>query len=282
MIDSLEPELSWTDHYVKYGFAISRGLVDRAFCDEALQEIERLVDNKIPVEEWTTENTPIWHKPFYQGANSPNPVLDKLFEQPRLVAAIDELFGGSEQWNRERNYYIFLRPYNPDAEAKIAPRGHIDFPSQFVPALYRGFTFQVALQDTEPFSGNLSLYPGTHKVVQKAVIDNPQLEWTSGQADLPSTEPFEFVARAGDVVWMHHLVFHSGNVSHSANHVSRIGLHGEAFRDEWLQSIDPDETNLSPWQQSLAHNGAFRTDAELEKRSRERRADFLEKLKQEA
>ena len=279
MMDSVEPGLHWTDHFAKYGFAVVRNLVDREFCEEALQEVERIVGNGVPVQEWTTENTPVLHRPFYEGATPPQPVLDRLFDQPRLLAAIDELYGGPGRWNHERNYYLFLKPYNPKGQARLSPRGHIDFGSQIVPSLYRGFTFQLALMDTEPFSGNITLHPGTHKVVQKALMDNPELQFPGGGSDLPMPEPFEFVARAGDVVFMHHLMFHSGNESHSANRVSRIGLHGEAFRDEWLTEIDPSRPDLSPWERSLALNGAFVEYPKAKEFQTRKRAEYLEKLK---
>jgi ectoine hydroxylase-related dioxygenase (phytanoyl-CoA dioxygenase family) len=278
---TLDESLHWTEHFARYGFAVCRGLVDREFCDEALADIRRKIDNDLPLQEWSTENTPVLHRPFFEGGTPPEPTLDRIFEQPRLRAAIEELYGGPGHWNEAKNYYIFLRPYDPKSEAKFSPRGHIDFGNQPVPALYRGFTFQVALADTEPFSGNLTIYPGTHITVQKQIIENPEQQYKSGTVELDAPEPFEFVAKAGDVLFMHHIVMHAGNPGHAANRSPRIALHCEAFRDEWLHSIDPSQPNLSAWQRSLAHNGAYEEAGEVVEYQMTKRNEYLEKLREE-
>src|SRR6185436_19208650 len=116
--------------------------------------------------------------------------------QPRLRVAIEQLYGGAGQWNEGKNYYLFTKAYDPQAEPALS-HGHIDFPNQGVPPLYRGFTFQVLLMDNEPFSGNLTAFPGTHKLVQKALIDNPDLQIRGGSLKaIPQPQPFEFVGKA--------------------------------------------------------------------------------------
>jgi len=281
MTATLDNTIPWTEHFSEYGFAVLRDLVDRDYCDDALAEVRRLTDNDLPLHEWTTENTKLLHRPFYEGSTAPEPVLERIFEQPRLRDAVEALYGGPGHWNEARNFYIFLRPYNPTGSQKLAPRGHIDFGNQPVPILYRGFTFQIALNDTEPFSGNLTIYPGTHKLVQKKLIDHPQQQYQSGNADVPMPEPFEFVAQAGDVLFMHHLVCHAGNDSHAANHSPRVALHCETFRDEWLRAIDPSRTDLSPWERSLAHNGYFEELAEVEEYQMTKRNEYLAQLRGE-
>lgn len=282
MISAIDENMHWTEHFVEYGFAVLRGLVDREYCAEALEEVQRLTDNNLPLQEWTTENTKVIHRPFYEGATPPEPMLERIFEQPRVRAAVEELYGGPGHWNEARNFYIFLRPYNPKAEARLAPHGHIDFGNQPVPLLYRGFTFQVALNDTEPFSGNLTIYPGTHKLVQQRLMNNPDLQYQSGNADVPMPEPFEFVAQAGDVLFMHHLVCHSGNESHAANRSPRVALHCETFRDEWLRVIDPSRTDLSPWERSLAHNGYYEESPEVQEYQTTKRNEYLDSLRSES
>ena len=39
-----------------------------------------------PLREWSAENTPTLHTPFFEGGNEPDPVLERVFEQPRLRA----------------------------------------------------------------------------------------------------------------------------------------------------------------------------------------------------
>jgi hypothetical protein len=280
---SLEPNLDWTEHYVKYGFAVAKGLVDRDFCREAVKRASHYVGHELPPNEWTTENTSVLHTPFFEGGNEPDPVFERVIEQPKLRAAIERMYGGPGHWNEEKNYYLFIKPFNPKAQPSLAKRGHIDFPNQAIPALYRGFTFQVLLADNEPFSGNLTLYPGTHHVLQKRLFEDERLSTKSGQFDdVAMPEPFEFVGEAGDVCFMHHLVFHSGNESHAANRSPRVALHVEAFRDAWLPEIDPSRPGLSPWLRSLAANGPFRPDPATEAAHMKKRRDYVEELRNKA
>lgn len=281
MITKIDESLHWTEHFAQYGFAVSKGLVDRTYCEAALAEIRSLINNDLPLQEWSTENTEVLYRGFFEGGTPPQPILDEVFEQPRLRAAIEELYGGPGHWNELKNYYIFLRPFDPNGKQQLAERGHIDFGNQPVPALYRGFTFQVSLVDTEPFSGNLTIHPGTHKAVQKQVMENPQIQYKSGVTDLPMPTPYEFVAQAGDILWMHHLAVHSGNGSHAKNRSPRVALHCEAFRDEWLYYIDPAEPNLSPWQRSLAHNGPYSEPREVVEYQMQKRKEYLEQLREQ-
>lgn len=261
----LDFSLPWPDFYARYGFAVLPGLVDRAFCDEALARVREIVRCDKPLNQWATPEVPTLYRGYFEHAGTIDPVFEKLFHQPRLVAAIETLFGGPGHWNRERNYYLFLRPFEPKAAAGLSPQGHIDFGNQPIPLLYRGFTFQVSLVDTEPFSGNITIFPGTHAAVQKYLLEHPGEQFPSGLKDLgPTPAPYEFVARPGDVLFMHHLVFHSGNASHAAGRSPRVAIHAEAFRDAWLHELDPARGNLSPWERSLAHNGPVRTTDDIE------------------
>jgi len=196
------------------------------------------------------------------------------------MAAIEAMFGATGGWNRKRNYYLFLKAYNPDAEAKLQPRGHIDFPNQPVPVLYRGFVLQVSLVDSEPFSGNITHFPSTHRTVQKLLIDNPDLQFPNAMPEVPLPEPVEFVAEAGDVVFWHHLVLHEGNPSHAAGHTPRIALTVEAFRDHWLTEVDPANPHLSPWERSLALNGPYEEQRpEIEREVMAKRQEYFESLR---
>jgi len=275
--------LHWTERFVRDGFVILKGLAGREFCEAALPRVREIIKHDLPLNEWNTENTPVLYHPFIEGYTPPEAVLDRLFDQPRLLAAIDELLGGPGHWNQVRNYYLFLKPYNPDIEAKLTPHGHIDFPNQLIPILYRGFLFQVSLVDSEPFSGNITFYPGTHKLVQKALLDKPDLQFPNGMPDVPLPEPVEFVAEAGDVVFWHHLIMHEGNESHAANRTPRVALTGEVFRENFLTKVDPAQPDLSPWERRLALNGYYEeTRPEIEHAYFAKRQEYFDGLKPNA
>src|SRR2546426_506778 len=142
-----EPNLYWTDHYVKYGVAVLHGMLDKNYIAEALDEVKRLVGTKLPLEEWNSSNIP------------------------------------------KTSYAI--------------PRG------------------------------NNTIWQGTHKLVQKHVMDDPDWQYPKNWSDIPEAEPFEFVPKAGDVMFFHHLVAHEGNPC--CTRMPRISLHCQGLRDEWLE-----------------------------------------------
>lgn len=276
---AVEPDIHWAEHFSRYGFAIVPGLLGKEYCRDAVHHFTESIGHDLPPTQWTEENTPVLHHPFFEGGNAPNPVFERVFDQPLLREAIEELYGGPGQWDELKNYYLFAKPYGPRARAGLTSQGHIDFGGQRVPALYRGFTFQALLHDNEPMSGNLTLHPATHKTIQKIVMDNPEHQFKSGLYEGPQPPPFEFVGRAGDVCFMHHIVLHSGNGSHSANRLPRIAIHGEAFREQWLREIDPSKPNLSPWERSLAHNGPHTAVRAIEDEQMEKRRKYVDDLK---
>jgi len=272
---------TWPDRYARDGYVIIKGLIDPEFCATALERVKELVGNGLPLHEWTTANAPILYRPFVKGFTPTEPVFEALFDQPRLLEVLNTMMGG--RWNGDRNCYLFLKPYQPDAEAKLAPGGHVDFPGQIIPILYRGMSFQVSLIESEPFSGNITFFPGTHITVQKTLMENPEMELKELMATLPLPEPVEFIAEPGDVAFYHHLLMHEGNHSHAANRTPRVALTGEVFCDKWLESVDPENPNLSPWERSLAWNGAYEeTNHQVEALAMEKRRGYFEGLREKS
>ena len=210
-------------------------------------------------------------------------MFEKVYDQPGMRAAIDELFGSSEGWDGLRNYYLFVKPYEPDGEPVLETTGHVDFGGKLVPILYRGFKFMVSLVETEPFSGNFSVFPGSHTTALETMMKDPDLVSQSGafeQVRRPH-EPYEFIAGPGDVIFFHHLVFHAGNPSHSANRRPRVALTGEAYGARWLTEIDPEAPNLSPWERSLAVAGPYSVQHDEALGERKVREEYIRKIEAE-
>lgn len=242
---------AWTLHYVEHGFAHLRAVVGDPFLRDALTEVQAMLGHNLPPEQWTSANTPCRSKK----PMSEMPVLTSVYDQPGIRRMIDVMFGSGEHWNGERAFQLFINPYNPDAKQELAPEGHLDFVESPIPVLGSGFMFQVSLVESEPFSGNLTIYPGTHKLVQGALAENPDLKYPSDLRPLMTAEPYEFVAQPGDVLLFHHLVGHNGNHSHATNRRPRLTLHCQGLRKTWLQAVDPADPALSPWERSLAFTG---------------------------
>lgn len=249
----IDQDLHWTEHYVEHGFAVIKRAFGPEFIEPALDEVKRLLDTELPPREWTSES----HARRIP-CNESMEVLPRIYDQPGVRDIIDTMFGDSREWNGERKFQLFVSAYNEKAEAKLSPAGHIDFVQCPVPIFGSGFMFQASLIDAEPFSGNLTIYPGTHRLIQKALIEDPDRRYPPDLRHLLVAEPFEFVGEAGDVIVFHHLVGHGGNHSHARNRTPRIVLHCQGLRNAWLNEVEPATPNLSPWQRSLACNGAYR------------------------
>lgn len=249
---ALADKHGWTDHYVDQGFCVIKEVVGNDFIEPAIEEIRQALGNSLPLNEWTSANTP---------SRSPVPMtnyqhLPTIYDQPQIRGIIDTMFGPGE-WNGNRQFQVFITPYDENAKAEVSPRGHVDFVRCPIPVFGSGFVFQVSLVKSEPFSGNITIYPGTHKRVQHALAENPDLQFAHDNVfeTLLDAKPFEFVAEPGDVLLFHHLVGHSGNANHAANRSPRLGLHCQASRKSWLRELDPGRRDLTPWERSLSFTG---------------------------
>lgn len=253
----IHESMPWTEHFVQYGFAVLRNQVSREFIDAALERLRDHVEGEakhLPFDEWTTHNTQVC-------ARVPgDPVLDAIYDQPNIRRIIDTMFGTSEVgspngWSGKPEYRIFIRPFDPDYKPRPLRGGHIDFGGNIIPAFGDAFVIQVCLRDTEPHGGNITVIPGSHKLVQKMAIDNPYVQYPYDFADFPFTEPYEFVAKAGDVLLMQHLMFHEGNPCGGATRRPRLALHLQVQRSTFLTEADPANTHDSPWIKSFTLNG---------------------------
>ena len=269
MAFSIDNKLQWTEHYVEHGFCVIKGVVGRDFIDPALEEIQGSLDHDLPLHQWDINNTPRRH----QVATSAYQHLPKIYDQPGIRDIFKTMFAPSHRWNGERHFQVFISPYQEDIDMPVLPGvGHIDFVKCPIPIFGSGFMFQVSLVKTEPFSGNITIYPGTHKKVQRALADNPDLQYRTDPIfeELLRAEPFEYVAEPGDVLLFHHLVGHQGNVNHAAGRSPRVALHCQANCEQWLRELDPADENLSPWERSLTFTGGrYRTRRDEEEWIRE-------------
>jgi len=253
----IDTSMHWTDHYVEHGFAVIKDLVDRAWIEEAFARVRQKIGTDLPPNEWNTQTVDCDSSGRIMMDASAVEYLDTVYDDPGLRSMIDTMFGNPAEWSGERLTRAFVSVYNPEAKQEIDPIGHIDFVRTRAPMLGSGFMFFVSLVKTEPFSGNLTLYPGTHKPIQKKMLDDP--DWVYSGADslrfIERVPPYEFVADPGDVVLFHHLVCHAGNLNHATGRSPRVCVHAQALRNEWGRDIDPAAGPLSPWERSLTVNG---------------------------
>ena len=256
MKPTIDTRLHWTDHYAKHGFAVVKNILEPAYIEEALNEVKKLVKSDLPMDQWTKDNTP------KLGTQAHNEVFRKVYDQPKVRAAIDEMFGSPHCFLDERAFQLFFKPRDPQAKPELLKGGHIDFVDVPIPVFGNGFMIQFSLVNKQPFGGNITIWPGTHKVVQKHIMDDPNWRYPANWGGITNSEPYEFVAGAGDALFFHHLVAHEGNVCTTA--MPRISLHCQVLRKEWLKEISADH-DLSPWERSLAMNGPYKVRCDEQK-----------------
>lgn len=252
---------------MKYGFAVLRDCVDRQWAKDALQRLRHHVIGEgrdLPFDQWTTKNVRLHAK--VPG----DPFLDAVYDQPNVRDLIATMYGTREigvptGWSGKHDYQIFLNPFSPDAKQEKLWGGHIDFGGNIIPLFGNAFVMQVALHDTEPHGGNITITPGSHRLVQKRTIENKLTQYPYDFEDFPFTEPYEFVAKAGDVLLMHHLSFHTGNPCCGATRKPRLALHCQVHRSTFLTRADPSDPRNPPWVRSFTLNG-FVEDPDDEQR----------------
>lgn len=92
-----DPNMHWTEPFVRHIFAVIRGAVAPGFCTEALEEVRKIVDDLRLLTEWAEEKLGSFYKPFFEGPGrggfAPcNRILESLFDQPDVQSVIVEKF----------------------------------------------------------------------------------------------------------------------------------------------------------------------------------------------
>jgi hypothetical protein len=263
----IDTSIHWTEHYVEHGFCVIKRAVPQTFCDSVIAVLQDAFETTRPPAEWNTETiqSPVLETLRKTNMQSPElrTALESVYDEPAFVDILESMLAPGSKWNGIRAAGCFLRlqdPANKPENPELAPYGHLDFVDRHIPLFGDGFTCQVSLVKSEPFSGNTSIYPGWHKIVQKHLLENPDFQFAPSRQEewraiVPQVEPFEFVADPGDVMLFHHLVGHEINMNYSRSGVPRTVIHCLAAGDVWLNSIDPATRDLSPWMRSSAHNG---------------------------
>lgn len=261
----IDTSLHYADHFVEHGFCVIKGALTPEFRQRGIGEFKKALGTDLPPNQWTTQTLNREHSLGRIGPlTTLQPLITELYDQPGIRAIIDTMLGAGE-WNGARIGQPFLCVYHPENKAEVAEWGHVDFLRVRIPVIGNAFVMQASLVDTEPYSGNITIYPGWHKILQKVLLEEPNFWYADDGSEqerwrkiMPRTAPYEFVAQAGDVLLMHHLVGHAGNVNAAANRSPRVALHTQVIAKTWPDEIDATRKDLSPYLRSLAQNGSFK------------------------
>ena len=266
MAFELDTTIHWTEHYVRHGFCVIRSVVDRAFCDRGIAVLQKAMKTQLPPEKWSTETL---KDVKHSAGRVPLPDAEvvayckSVCDEKPFRELLNTMHGGPQHVSDERAAHMFVCVFDPNNKPEVASNGHVDFVRVRIPIIGNACTFQVSLVKTERYSGNITIYPGLHKKVQKRLLEEPGFWYGENETEerkrwlelAGNIEPYEFIANPGDVLFFHHLVGHAGNVNAAPNRLPRVAIHGQAIRADWPSVIDPNKQGISPWERSLAQNG---------------------------
>ncbi|MCX5660562.1 MAG: hypothetical protein NTW19_12685 [Planctomycetota bacterium] len=291
MAFKIDTSLSYADHFVEHGFCVVKGALSPEYCRRGIEEYNKAVGTDLPPAQWDSKLLRAEESHGRIGAlPALQPFVETVYDQPGIANVIETMLGPGG-WSGKRHAAPFICVFHEGNKREVAEWGHVDFVRVRIPVIGNAFVLQASLIDTEPFSGNITIYPGWHKILQKILLKQPDF-WYSDDGDenntwrrtMPKVEPYEFVAEAGDALLMHHLVGHSGNVNAAVNRTPRVAIHSQVIAKEWPNEIDAARKDLTPFLRSLAQNGSIKlgfneeeVQAAAYKERRERRSDEIPK-----
>ena len=226
------------DGYVKLGQAFDRTLAER--CVEALWaqlDVDR-------------SDRTTWTAPVMRIPGSGHPDLLAAINSPRLVAAIDELVGGPDRWQRRTEGYGTF-PVRFPSEADPGDTGwHVDGsfgdpPHYRVNFVSRGRALLLLMlfTDVTDIDAPTRIKAGSHQDVARALAGTA----ADGVVFVPSLHAPASLDRptvlatgaAGDVYLCHPFVVHAASWPHRGTHPRFVGQpcihHPEG---EWLGELD--------------------------------------------
>ncbi|MCE9589720.1 MAG: hypothetical protein K8S99_04270 [Planctomycetes bacterium] len=291
MAFKIDTSMSYADHFVEHGFCVVKGALSPEYCRRGIEEYKKALGTDLPPNKWDSKLFGLEKSGGRVGAlPALQPFIDTVYDQPGIRSIMETMLGPGE-WSGKRHAAPFICVYHEGNKREVAEWGHVDFVRVRIPVIGNAFVLQASLIDTEPYSGNITIYPGWHKILQKVLLEQPDY-WYADDGDannlwrrtVPKVEPYEFVAEAGDALLMHHLVGHAGNANAAANRTPRVAIHCQVIAKQWPNEIDATRKDLSPYLRSLAHNGSFKlgfneeeAQAAAYKERRERRSDEIPK-----
>lgn len=139
-------------------------------------------------------------------------LVDATARHPQVLCVVEQLLGTPlKPVGRVRGIYLIL-PRPPEVSSYLGP--HVDDQAAQLGAM-------VLLDDIPPRSGGFTIWPGSHLSMRDCWtasvggrIDQDHFEALRGEV-LAGQTPLEFTGSAGDVVFWHGRLLHSGGINHS-------------------------------------------------------------------
>jgi len=222
--------------FKEHGFVLKRGFLDqKETFDRVVDHLWDSVPRKIftrddpqswigtPGEQWTEEDNEkvgviqggAWKMRSKNGIGTEPFMLDEIGNHPRMRQMASRFIGEPlKPTERVRGLYCVF-PNQPGSEGKLSP--HADQTAGDLSAM-------VFVDEVAPHCGGFTLWPGSHHIVHphcEAVHGAMSQDQTEGyalarDAALSDITPMEFPGQAGDVIFWHPRMIHSGGVNRSA------------------------------------------------------------------
>ncbi len=219
------------------GFLFKRGLLDepatfRQIIDYFWAQVPRGLLNRddptswynVPEDAWTEDDAVNvgrlykgnWKARSRGGIGTESFLVDGIANHPRMRELAACFVGGPiKKAERVRGIYAIF-PHAPEAKGQLGP--HADYMAAQLAAM-------VFIDDIPVHCGGFTIWPGSHHLLHPhwdtvhggtmAEERKPGFQAARDEV-LRSIQPIEFSGRAGDVVFWHPRVLHSGGINHSA------------------------------------------------------------------
>lgn len=244
------------------GYLILPGAVPEA----AVRRARRAINHSLGEEGMAKEDLPRMRAQSYCGELRSDAAILELVTRTSVWASVESLMGEGAVQEPTGGQIALRFPSAPGSDPG-PPRGHLDGLGSGANGMERGVYSRgftglavVLLGDLpETFSGNFTVWPGTHRFFQEYFLKHGHEVLGDGmpRVELPS-EPVQITGRRGDVVLTHHQLVHtaapnaSDDIRYAAifrlRHVDIETVGFDAFTDIWREwdgvrrAMDPDET----------------------------------------
>lgn len=224
------------------GFVKVAGVVPPAMVNRAMRAINHCVGEGMNVADMTKFRA----QTFCPGLTRAPAISDLLYATPAWSLAESAI--GSGRIEHEEYGQIALR-FPSMQDPPPAPRPHIDGMYSPTNGVKEGtignFTALLAvfLSDVpEPFSGNFTVWPGTHLLHAGYFKEHGPQSLLDGMPKVKLPPPFQVTAEPGDIVLAHYLLAHGvgPNVSPNVRYAIFFRLtHVDHERQKWESMMDP-------------------------------------------
>lgn len=213
------------EHFKTHGYVVVPGLIEPVYLDSWRRQFWDHVGGRV-------EDPGTWNeKPYTMNGFSIQPDSVRFDNHPGVMGVINQVGGG--QFDGRGSEPLVHWPQDTTAWSPTR-WGHLDgyYPGSFSPFMIAATT---CAYDTEPMGGAFQYWPGSHLTTHRYFLENPEqvdgrfrdeegFNWGGPNVftRLAPQPPQHFNANAGDVIFWHAYMVHTGSVN--IRSVPRIGF----------------------------------------------------------